>query len=200
MSFSEEEARSFLAPLTGRTTTFLQDSRRSNILFASTLMGALARAGSTCAVFDLDAFYSSNSDQIFLPSGPQAAERAVIRIPQPGASLEDEFSSLFKAKEKVVVVDSLNTLYHLLSQEDGSSRSRKLAFAAAGLSYFARTNARAAILSMYRREGFTRGGTGRTISSLTEGTVTVEIAGQELIAKNERGPGWPGGRISTRIP
>ena len=189
-----------MAPLAGRTTTFLLDSRGANILFARTLMSVLARAGSTCAIVDLDAFYSSNSDLIFPPSASHVAKGAAIRVPEPGANLEDEFSMLFRAQEEAVVVDSLNTLHHLISQEDGSSRGRKLAFAAASLSYFARTNGKAAIVSMYRREGFTRGGTGRAISSLTEGTAVVEIAGDELTAKSERGAGWPGGRITIRIP
>jgi len=200
MTHAEQHAQSFLAPITGRTTTFLIESRQANLSFARVFMGLLVQAETACAVVDLDAFYSSNSDLIFLSPGSPFAEQAIISVPAPGANLEREFSSLFEVEQRVVVIDSLNTLYHLISQEDGSSRSRKLAFAIASLSYLARTNEKAVILSMYRREGFSRGGTGRSISSLTDGTVSVDIRGQEMILRNERGTGWPGGRLSIRIP
>ena len=190
----------FLAPLTRRTTTFMLGSRQANLDFARTIMGLLAGAGTTCAVVDFDAFYSSNSDRIFRSPDPTAARGTAIRVPEPGADPEGELSLLFGVGQKVIVIDSLNTLNHLISQDDGSSRSRKLAFAVASLSYFARTNGKAILLSMYRREGFVRRGTGRSISGLTEGTVAVDVGAQGLVLRNERGAAWPGGGLSIRSP
>ena len=200
MSLGRGRTSSFLAPLIGRTATFLVENREANLAFARTFMGQAAEAGSACAIFDLDALYSSNSNQIFRPSWSEALGRTVIRVPPPGADIELELASLFEIQQKIVVIDSLNTLFHLIAQEDGSSRSKKLSFALAGLSYFARTNAKLVILSMYRREGLQRGGSTRPISSLTECTVDVGIRGQDMIFRSERGPGWPGGRFSIRIP
>ena len=193
MSFSAQEARAFLAPLTGRTTTFLLESREANLGFARTLMDLLASGGSTCAVVDLDAFYSSNSDRIFQSLNSPAARGTTIRVPEPGADPEGELSLLFEVDKNVIVIDSLNTLNHLISQDDGSTRSRKLAFAVASLSYFARTNGKAILLSMYNRDGFIRKGTSRSISSLAEGTVTVESGVKELVLRSERGSVRPGG-------
>ena len=68
------------------------------------------------------------------------------------------------------------------------------------LAYLARANAKAVILSMYRREGITRWGSGRPISSLSDITASVETRGKELLIRAERGPGWEGGVFSTRIP
>ena len=200
MSFGMQQARAFFAPLTGRTTTFLLEDREANLGFASTIMGLLAQTGDTCAVVDLDAFYSSNSDRIFGALDQPAARATAVRVPEPGADIEGEFSAIFEAPQKTLIMDSLNSFYHLVSQEDGSSRSRKLMFAVASLSYFARVNGKVVIFSMYRREGFTRGGTGRSISSLSDMTASVDVRGEEMTVRRERGSGWPGGRFSIRIP
>lgn len=200
MSFSTQQGQSFFGPLVGRTATFLLDGRQANLEFARTMAGLLAHEGDGCVILDLDALYSSNADDIFSLLTPASAKSTVIRVPDPGSDVEGEFSRLFDAPQKVVVIDSLNSLYHLISQEDGSSRSRKLTFAVAALSYLARTNGKAVILSMYRREGFTRSGTGRSISGLTDITAAVDTKDRELTVRVERGFAWPGGRFSTRSP
>lgn len=149
-----------------------------------------------CAVLDLDAFYSSNAGLILTPlSGDSLSE---IRIPAPGSNIETEFSKLFETKQNVVIIDSLNTLYHLISMEDGNSRARKLAFALASLSYFARANAKVIILSMYRREGFSRLGRAKSISDLSDVTAFVELKGHDLTIRTERGVAWQSGGFSIR--
>jgi hypothetical protein len=199
MSFGGQQVQSFFGPLSGKTTTFLLDGRDTNLSFARTLLGLLARTGEPGTVLDLDAFYSSNADIIF-PSLPRAlAESTSIRVPEPGTDIEGEVASLFGSTQKLLIVDSLNSLYHLISLEDGSSRSRKLSFAIAGLSYLARTSGKVVVVTMYRREGFTRSGPGRSISALSDVTASVEARGDGLIFRVERGQAWPGGRYSTRI-
>ena len=173
MSFSGEQTSSFFGPLKGKTTTFLVDGREANIQFARTVMGLLSAASSGCAVLDLDAFYSSDSDLIFSALGGAAAKSSVLRVPEPGSDMENEFSTLFELQQKIIIVDSLNSLYHLISKDEGSSRSRKLAFAVASLSYLAKTNGKTVIMTMYRREGFFRRGTGRSISGLSDVTASV---------------------------
>ena len=200
MSLSGGAPGTFFGPLTGKTTTFVLDGRPANLSFARLVVGLLAQARSPCAVLDLDAFYSSNSGRIFPTMDPLTARSTEIRVPRPGTEIEREFSRLFGAKQKVVIVDSLNSLYHLLSLEDGSSRTRKLSFALAGLSYMARTNEKAVVLSMYRREGLSRAWTGRSISTLSEATVAVAIGGEGIEMTVEHGTAWPGGVFSTRIP
>ena len=200
MSLSEGEPDSFLGPLSGKTTTFLFGDRQDNLSFARVTVGLLARARTSCAILDLDAFYSSNSDRIFSSVDAAAARSMVIRVPAPGSDIEREFSTLFGVPQRVLIIDSLNTLYHLVSMEDGSSRGRKLTFALAGLSYLARTNGKAVMLTMYRREGFYRSGTGRSISTLSDGTASVTVNHGEVAMTAERGTAWPGGAFSSRIP
>ncbi len=198
MSFGGQSAQPFFSPLAGRTTTFLLEGRQANLQFAHTVVELSAQAGESCAILDLDALYSSNADVVLSSISGAMAGSTFLRVPEPGADIEGEFARLFEAEQKVVVIDSLNSLYHFVSQEDGSSRSRKLAFAVASLSYLARTNSKVVVLTMYRREGFTHSGTSKSISTLSDVTASVEISKGELTVKVERGQAWPGGRFSSR--
>jgi hypothetical protein len=200
MSFSGREAQSFFAPLRGRTATFMLEDRRANLDFARTILSLLGQTSDGAAILDLDAFYSSNSDRIFKPLDPTVAQETVVRVPEPGADIEEEFSAIFEATQRVVIIDSINSFYHLISQEDGASRGRKLNFAIASLTYLARTNGKAAILTMYRREGFPRGAPRRSISGLTDITASASFGTGEMTVRVERGHGWEGGTFSIRIP
>ena len=200
MSFGGNQAHAFLTPLMGKTTTFIVEDRQANLHFAETVMALLERAGEACAIIDLDALYTSNSDRIFSRLDSTTPKATSIRVPEPGVDIETEFSTLFEVQQKVVIIDSLNSFHHLLALEDRTSRSRKLSFAIASLSYFARANDRAAILTMYRREGLAHGGTGRSISAMSDATASARVTGGALIVRSERGPIWPSGGLSIRIP
>ncbi len=184
----------------GKTATFVLESRQANLEFARTIVALLAKAETPCTVFDLDAFYSSNADRIFKPLTGELANSTAMRIPEPGSDIQGEFARLFEVRPPVIIIDSLNSLYHLLSVDDGSTRSRKLSFAVASLSYLARTNAKAVVLTMYRREGLQGSGSGRSISGLSDVTASVEVRGPELHVRCERGTAWAGGRFSTHSP
>ena len=198
MSLSAREAHSFFAPLRGRTATFLLEDRLANLDFARSVVNLLAETPDSAQILDLDALYASNADRIFRSLDSPSA--VTLRVPEPGADIEEELAAMFEGNQGIIIIDSLNSFYHLISQEDGSSRSRKLNFAIGALGYLARTNAKAVLLSMYKREGFTRWGTGRSISGLSDVTASVDIKGQDLYIRAERGPGWKGGPFSIRIP
>ena len=198
MSFSGDQAQSFFTPLWGRTATFLLDERESNLQFARTIVALAGCIGEACSILDLDALYSADANATF--SRPADSEATRILLPPPGAEVEVEFPKLFEAQQRVIIVDSLNSLYHLLSQADARSRSRKLTFAVESLSYLARKNNKAAVLTMYRREWSGRQGRSRPISRLSDITAEVEIGNGELSVRSERGSAWSGGRFSTRIP
>jgi hypothetical protein len=197
MSFGVGEPRSFLEPLTGKTTTFLLDSRRDNIAFARTVAVLAAGHGDACAILDLDALYSSNAAAILSPLSGGATS---IIVPAPGSEIERETTRLFLVPQRVILVDSLNTLYHLLAFEDESSRGRRLSFFLACLTYLARTNNKAVIFTMYRREGFRKVKPGLSISGLGDTTASVRNEDGHLTMRIERGSAWPGGSFSIRIP
>ncbi|MGP8126024.1 MAG: hypothetical protein ACLQEQ_09240 [Nitrososphaerales archaeon] len=200
MSLSAQQARSFLAPFRGKTVTFLVDGRQANLSFVRSITSLTAMAARGLAIFDVDAFYSSNSDEILSALPLSAAKSTHIYLPEPGSSVETELPRLFRTESEVFMIESLNTLYHLFSSSDASLRSRKLAFAVVGLSYLARTTGKAGLLIMYRREKIMRAGGGGSISDLSDSTVSVEAVGSELLMKCERGTAWPEGRFSLRLP
>ncbi len=199
MSFGAQQALSFLGPFKGKTATFLVDSRQTNLSFAKNIASLTAIITGGCAIFDTDAFYSSNSGEILSALPPSAVRSTRVYIPEPGSSVETELPRLFRAESEVFIVDSLNTLYHLFSSSGVNSGSRKLAFAVASLSYLAKTSGKAVLFTMYRREKTMRTGGGSSISDLSDTTISVEATGSALLMKCERGTAWPEGKFSLRI-
>lgn len=200
MSVSRMESRGFFEALKGKAVTFILEGRQENLAFAKAVVGLMAAEGARCSIFDLDAFYASNSDRIFGALTEQEARGFTISVPEPDSRIEREFPRAFEGWNGTLVVDSLNSLYHLLSVEDAGSRSRKLSFAVASLSYAARTNSASVMITMYRREGLVRAGVGRSIAGFGDATVSVEVNRTNLVMKCERGTLWPGGRFSIRSP
>jgi hypothetical protein len=201
MSFSTRQGDPFMGPLYGRTTTFLVDSRRTNLALARTLVSSLTRNKVPCAVLDIDALYSSNSDYVFAPVSEDEARIAELLVPDPGAALEAGMADLLgTGPAKALIIDSLNSLYHLFSGGGRGSRNLNLGFAVALLSYIARTEKRAVLLTMYERERAARFGRRRSISDLSDLTVSVSMRGGELALRCERGSAWPGRGLSVSIP
>jgi hypothetical protein len=189
----------FIDPLYGHTTTFLVDSRRANLALARLIASRLSVRGASWTVLDLDALYSSGSDAVFATADESGG--AEIIVPDPGSPAEVEVAGLTgSAPERVLVIDSLNSLYHLFSSGGLGSRNMKLAFAVALLSYIARTEKRAVFLTMYRRERAMRFGRQKSISDLSDLTVSVNIQGASLVLRCERGSAWPGGELTLSIP
>jgi hypothetical protein len=160
----------------------------------------VADAGKALAILDLDALYSSHADMVLSSANDKTLESTTIIVPQPGSDIEQEFSRLFDTRQEVLVIDSLNSLFHLLSLDDWRARSRKLTFALEALSYYARTNSKIIILSMYRREGSGGTRTGRPISHLSDLAVSVALREDQVALRVVKGSGWTGGEFSTRIP
>jgi len=195
MSLSERDARAFLEPLKGKTVTLLINDRKTNLALLRCISSLTSTAACGCVVFDVDAFYSSNSDKIH----PSAANSTYVYVPEPGSSIEMEFPMLFKTESEVFVIESLNTLYNLFASSSVSSKSRKLAFALASLSFLAKTNDKTGLLIMYRREKLMKTG-GGSISDLSDMTVSVKTVGSEMRMECERGMAWPEGRFSLTLP
>ena len=199
MSLSAGQAESLLGPIVGKTVTFLVAGREDNLAFARAAVAFATSTSRNCAVLDLDALYSSNADSI-LASLPSGSTRLVtFTVPDPGSEVERELPRILSSEAEVVIIDSFNTLYHLLSYGDGSSRGRKLSFAVASMSYLARTGSKAIIFTMYRRGGTWRHGA-RPISDLSDVTAAIGVQGSELTVSCERGSAWPERRFSIRIP
>jgi len=198
---SAGHADSFMDPLHGHTTTFLVDGRRTNLALARTLVSHFAKGKVPCAVLDIDALYSSGSDYIFGHIAEDEARTTRLLVPDPGCSMGAEIADMLASDPKrSLVIDSLNSLYHLLPDGGRGSRNMGLAFAVGLLSYSARTEKRAVILTMYRRERVARFGRGKQISDLSDLAVSVSVREDALALRCERGSAWPGRSLSVPIP
>jgi hypothetical protein len=201
MSFSAKQGDPLLGPLYGHTATFLVDSRRTNLALARVLVSTLARNRVPCAVLDIDALYSSNSDYIFSSIPEDEARTSELLVPDPGASIEAGMADLLgTGPADALIIDSLNSLYHLLSGGERGSRNMNLGFAVALLSYMARTEKRTVLLTMYERERAARFGRRRSISDLSDLTISARMQGGDLALICERGTAWSGRGLSVSIP
>ena len=200
LSLSAQQAHSFLTPLNGKTTTFLVDGRQTNLSLVRNIASMTAMTARGFAIFDADAFCSSNSVEILSALTLEAAKSTHIYLPEPGSSIETELPRFIRTGSEVFMIESLNTIYHLFSSSGTNSRSRKFAFAVVSLSYLARTSGKTGLFIMYRREKIMRAGGGGSISDLSDTTVSAETTGSGLLMKCERGTAWPDGRFSLRGP
>lgn len=192
MSFRASRGGSFIGPLYGHTVTFIVDSRRTNLALARSLLSNLGRNRIPCAVLDVDALYVSNSDYVFAPLSEEEAGIVEVLVPEPGSALEADVANLSGfGPAKALIIDSLNSLYHLLSTGGRSSRSMNLAFVVALLSRVARTEKRAVFFTMYQREKAMHFGRRRSISDLSDLTVSVGLRDNALALRCERSSLWP---------
>ena len=177
------------------------DDRDSNLALATVTADFLSSTGDRAGVLDLDSLYSSNSDTVFKRARPPHEGSITIHTPSSETRMEEELLTVFDDGLDVIVIDSLNTLYHALSSNEGASRSRTLSYAVASLSAFAESNGSAVVLTMYRREKLGESGKGRPMSDLSDATVRVTYSrGSPISFICLRGSLWPGGTFSTRIP
>ncbi len=189
-----------MSPLRGRTAIFLVEGRRENLDFARGVVSVLCRGGTRCTVMDVDALYSSNSDYVFASLSAEEADSVEMLVPEPDSELESGFARLLGSHPgSTLIIDSLNSLYHLMSTGRTGSRNRNVGFIMAFLSFMARTDGRAVLLTMYRRERGVRLVPGKSISDLSDLTASVRVGEGVLGLKCERGSAWPGGEFSVPL-
>lgn len=144
-------AADFLEPLVGVTTAFLLKDRGSKVALARAILPRLAERDGGCRVLDLDAFFSSNIESVTTGVRGSGLKDIEIVLPEAGADIEAALAEVF-ADGRSLIIDSTNSLYHLLAYRGPKSASRKLAFLAAALSGWARANSRLVIANTYERE------------------------------------------------
>lgn len=151
MSF-DAQSKKRLDLLGGKVVTLLVDGRITNRMLARGLVLNAIHERHPCAVLDLDAMYSSNSDFIFGHLSEEEANSIELLVPKPGSDLQAEMAQAVSFdRNHLLIVDSFNSLFHLLPARGRSSRSRNLAFIMAFFSFLARTDGRTVVITKYRR-------------------------------------------------
>lgn len=141
----------FLEPLTGTTTAFLLGDKDSKIALARAILPYLAEREEGCCVLDFDAFFSSGIESVTSNVQREHLKDIEVVIPQPGSDIEATLAEVFTGSRSLII-DSTNSLYHLLAYQRPKSASRKLAFLIAALSRWAQANSRLVIANTYERE------------------------------------------------
>jgi hypothetical protein len=148
MSLDDGLAR-LLERMRGALCFFVIESRAVNADFAKTTLSALAGDGVRFTVVDTDAFYASGSE-LARGAAPRLTS-AQLLLPLPGEPAETVLSSFVDAAAVGgVLLDNVNTLFHMTAEGSGSA-SRKVDLAMACASYLARTRGSIAACILYGR-------------------------------------------------
>jgi hypothetical protein len=174
--------------------------RISNLALGRLLLSSLEASGKTCTILDIDAFYSSNSDLLAKNVPLGQTENVLLYIPEVGAGAEDIVLRLFNERRPdSVIIDNLNSLFHLFSFDGRSSASRKFAFLMDLLSYLARSNNVGVMTTMYERERPVPRRRARSFSGIGDISLTVRHAQGWLTLRCDSCEGWPDGALSFPI-
>ena len=194
MSLSDRQSRPFLEPLAGKTTAFLLYDRPSNLRFATTIVRLLAGDRLGCRFLDLDAFYSSNLEALTAGLARESLAGFEMTVPEPGSDTEAALAGLFLgADNRVLLIDSANSLYQLLSARNPRAGSRKFGFLISALSNWARSNGGPALASIYDRRPPARRKASRSLADAFDNSVSLSAGDGGLAFRCERGSAWRGG-------
>src|SRR2546428_7847049 len=195
---TQREAEAFLTPLRAKATVFRLDDRATDLLFSRFLLTCLVRARSEVLVADINAFYSSNAQRI----APESeAPNIRLSLPPPGFAVEPWIVDfLIGAPDAaVVILDDLNTLYHLLSFDGSKRTGNRMSFLIALTSFLARTRLQTIISKVYARN--------RPIQNGRRGARSLDRLGDLGVAVQKQGSGvtfpcknWGGGRGGGTCP
>jgi len=194
MSFGDGLLRQFLEPMKGKTAAFRLNGRSSNLKFAAAVVGLLAGARMGCRILDLDAFYSSNLETLAANAPREGLSDIDLDIPEPDSDMEVILTELFLGDDnRLILIDSVNSLYQLLSARNPKAASRKFSFFMSALSSWSSSNGGPAIATLYDRRPATHRRTSRSLADSFDVSVSVASKPNGLAFRCERGSAWRGG-------
>jgi hypothetical protein len=155
-------------------------------------------ANKTAVVLDTDAIYASNSRILADQLSETCLQSITLRIPARGPIKASLIASIFSTKKyDALLVDDLNTLYHLLSMEDRSA-IRELTAVAKILSYFCRENRTMAFLTAYSAGETLRKETGqRSLLRIGDLSISMSMSDSTLHFRCDHGVAWPDNTFSV---
>jgi len=196
---TQRQAQAFLSPLRSRASIFVLGDREINLSFSRFLLECLDVSRCPGVVADMNAFYTSNAVRLATQSD-FALENIVISLPPSKFDPEAwAIDFLLGANETAaVILDDLNTLYHLLSWDGSRRTNNRVTFIVALASFLARSKQQIVVLKAYSRTRVSpsRRGT-RSLERLGDLGISVTSRGKELLFKCVKGDGWKDGTFSV---
>ncbi len=161
-------------------------------------MNCLATTKYGGSIADINAFNSSNAERI---SPRSDAPNVTIHLPPPTFAVEPWIIDfLIYADAAVVILDDLNTIYHLLSFDSSRRVGNRMSFLMGLTSFLARMKRQTIISKAHalKRPVQNRRGA-RSLDKLGDMGVSVESQVDGLTFRCRSGVGWRGGVFSVRV-
>ncbi len=198
---SPRQANAFFAPLKRKTTTFVVEEREVNLRLAQFIIGLASVLKLRVLVLDTDAFYAANIISVSEKQSDNQKEGVFIRIPTNDLRLEECLVDSILTKYELLIVDDMNSLYHLFESLEKSSGSRKLHFIGRTLSYFARSENRTVVLNLYKNimDSTPLGESSRSLAKYADLVVSVDVQDSFIRFRCNQGRAWSNNFFSARI-
>ncbi len=193
---SYHQANVFLSPLHRKVTVFLVDGRTSHTLFAQFLLNYICVLNKKLLILDTDAFYASNSNLLVTRLSEECLGRVALTIPA-GDTIQTTLTSSVFSSYEFLIIDDLNTIYHLMSTENRSA-IRELTALTRVLSYFCRENDITVILVAYSAgEGLKREASKRSLFHMGDVSVSTKVNNDKIQFTCDYGKAWSDNTFSA---
>ncbi len=198
---SPRQANTFFAPLKRKTTTFVVEEREVNLHLAQFIIGLASALNWRVLVLDTDAFYAANIISVSEKQSDNQKRGVFIRIPTNDLRLEEWLVDSILTKYELLIVDDMNSLYHLFGSLGKNSGSRKLHFIGRTLSYFARSENRTVILNLYKNimDSTPVGESSRSLAKYADLVASVRVQDSFIRFRCNQGRAWSNNFFSARI-
>jgi hypothetical protein len=198
-----EQTNSFFAPLKGKVAVLLLHDKATKMTLSRFLMRCayLQAASATTSILDADAFYCTNIDELTEEIKDDYnndadrffAETKIMLLPEKPFKVS-HLIPLISSKTQVLILDDLNSLYSLASN---NRKSHELSIFMKLLSHNAKMNKSWVIATAYRTERGEKASTnGHSLAGLGDTLVDTELRGGSLLLKASLEGYWPNNELS----
>jgi hypothetical protein len=196
---SLRQANEFFAPLRQKSTIFIINGRETNISFARFLLGCICVTKKRVLILDMNAFYASNILLLNKKLTENCLGNTIITVPTDDSKLESWLISSTFSKNDLLIIDNLNTVYHLMSINGRRFNIRRLYAITSILSYLAQTNEISIFLTVYRTTSERVKNTPRSLDQMGETSISVKIHDSTINFQCNTGRAWINGTFSMKF-
>lgn len=143
---TESEARNFISNLRGRSAVFLFRDKKTKVNASNYILKSASILNMRTKILDADAFYCNNLISVTRRLDENFMRKTELLIPDRYFTVRS-LAKILPLRSELLILDGLNSIYSLTSN---GRQARQLLALAMILSYFARTNDRCVIFTIYR--------------------------------------------------
>jgi len=184
---TKEQASRFLAPLNGSLAILLLHEIEAKVKLSRFILRCASVLSIDSTILDTDAFYCTNMER-FAEDGQYISKGEVQLLPERGFEVTS-LVPLLSSKRQILIIDDLNSLYSLASDE---RKSQQLTILMKLLSHNARMNGSWAIATAYRAELDHKQSAinQRSLTALGDLLIDTDIQGDSIRLKSSSKGHW----------